>query len=209
MTNFRNIIKRLQNCWRRRKFREGSTLSRFIACDVRREILIISASRIDEGIITARVRTTNVLYLSKGLIPPSEFDPAREMQINEMWKWTGQSWGGLPDGTSIVDHLRGSDTPQDKRQLTKRCTIPHHHKIIHHSIMKETTKRSILRWIHIIFALPILAYIYGPQAEVQQYVDYFRFGYVPVVVVTGFWMWKGPAVRRLFSRLSGQSKPVN
>jgi hypothetical protein len=75
--------------------------------------------------------------------------------------------------------------------------------------MTNTTKRSILRWIHILFALPVLAYIYAPQAEVQQYVDYFRFLYIPVVVGTGFWMWKGQAVRRLFSKLSGESKPVN
>lgn len=112
MTSLRNIIKRLQSCWCRWRFREGRTLSRFIACDVRREILIVSAKRIDEGIITARVRTTNVLYLSRDLIPPPEFEPAREMQIKEMWKWTGQRWGGLPDGTSIADHLRELDGPK-------------------------------------------------------------------------------------------------
>jgi hypothetical protein len=66
--------------------------------------------------------------------------------------------------------------------------------------MKATTKRSILRWIHIIFALPILGYIYGPPAEVVQYVDYFRYIYLPVVIATGFWMWQGTAVRRLFGK---------
>jgi hypothetical protein len=109
MISFRNIIKRLWSRSHRCEFREERTLSRFIACDVRREILIVSVSRINEGIITARVRTTNVLYLSRGLIVAPEFEPPREMQISEMWKWTGQRWGGLPDGTSIVDHLRESD----------------------------------------------------------------------------------------------------
>lgn len=66
--------------------------------------------------------------------------------------------------------------------------------------MSDATKRSIVRCIHILFALPILGYIYGPPDEVKQYVSYFRYIYVPVVVLTGFWMWKGPAVRRLFSR---------
>jgi hypothetical protein len=66
--------------------------------------------------------------------------------------------------------------------------------------MNAATKRSILRWIHIIFALPILAYIYGPPAETVQYVDYFRTIYVPVVVATGIWMWKGDALRRLFAK---------
>jgi hypothetical protein len=28
--------------------------------------------------------------------------------------------------------------------------------------MKETTKRSIVRWMHIVFSIPILGYIYSP-----------------------------------------------
>ncbi|QNN20915.1 hypothetical protein HED60_01065 [Planctomycetales bacterium ZRK34] len=66
--------------------------------------------------------------------------------------------------------------------------------------MKEATKRSIVRWIHLVFALPILGYIYGPPEEVQQYVNMFRFVFLPVVIVTGLWMWKGHLVRRLVSR---------
>jgi hypothetical protein len=107
VSSIQNILKRIQSWSRRWRFREGRTLSRFIACDVRRDILIVSAAGIDEGIITGRVRTTNLLYLSRGLIPQPEFEPARELRIEEMWNWTGQSWGGLPDGTSIVDHLHG------------------------------------------------------------------------------------------------------
>jgi hypothetical protein len=74
---------------------------------VRRDILIVSAARIDERIITGRVRTTNLLYASHGLVPQPEFEPARELHIDQMWHWTGKSWGGLPDGTSIMDHLPG------------------------------------------------------------------------------------------------------
>jgi hypothetical protein len=106
-----SILKAIQRWYQRGTFGEGRTLSRFVARDVRREIVIVSAARIDEGIITARVRTTNVLYVSRGLIPKPEFDPAMELQIKKMWNWTGKNWGGLPDGTSIVDHLPrvGSD----------------------------------------------------------------------------------------------------
>jgi hypothetical protein len=106
MSSIRNTLKKLRNWSRRRTFREGKVVSRFIARDVRRDILVISAARIDEGILTGRVRTTNVLYLSRGLVPEPEFEPARELHIDEMWHWTGKSWGGLPDGTSIVDHRR-------------------------------------------------------------------------------------------------------
>jgi hypothetical protein len=68
--------------------------------------------------------------------------------------------------------------------------------------MNQGAKRSILRWIHIIFALPILGYIYGPPVEVQQYVAVFRFVFLPVVIVSGLWMWKGDALRRLLSKRS-------
>src|SRR5688572_24007931 len=102
------MFQSLQRWIRRRRFREGSTLSRFIACDVRRDILIVSVARLDEGIITGRVRTTNVLYLSHGLAREPEFGPPTELRIERMWDWAGQSWDGLPDGTSIVDHLHDS-----------------------------------------------------------------------------------------------------
>jgi hypothetical protein len=101
------MFERIQRWSRRHRFREGKTLSRLIARDVRRDILIVSAARIDEGIITGRVRTTNVLYTSRGIVPQAEFEPAQEISIDQMWHWTGKSWGGWPDGISIVDHLPG------------------------------------------------------------------------------------------------------
>ena len=96
------MFRHIRNWFRRRWYREGRTLSGFIAKDIRREILIVSASKVEEGIITGRVRTTNVLYVSAGMVPAPEFEPARELRINEMWHWTGKSWGGLPDGTSLA-----------------------------------------------------------------------------------------------------------
>lgn len=101
------LPRRLRNWWRRRTLREGRVVSQFIACDIRRDIWVVSAARIDDGLITGRVRTTNVLYVSKGLVPPSDFEEARELRIDEMWRWTGESWGGLPDGTSIADRPDG------------------------------------------------------------------------------------------------------
>lgn len=66
--------------------------------------------------------------------------------------------------------------------------------------MNSNTKRSIFRWIHIIFGLSIAAYIYGPPEETIKYISYFRFIYVPVIVLSGFWMWKGHVVSRLFAK---------
>ena len=68
--------------------------------------------------------------------------------------------------------------------------------------MNDATKRSILRWIHIIFGLSIIGYIYGPPEEVQQYAPFFQFVFVPVIVLSGFWMWKGHVLRRLISKKS-------
>jgi len=70
--------------------------------------------------------------------------------------------------------------------------------------MSPSTKHPVLRWIHILFGLPILGYIYGPAEEVQQYAPYFRYVFVPVLVLSGFWMWKGPAILRLFKGNPGQ-----
>ncbi|MEP6757017.1 MAG: hypothetical protein ABJA67_16040 [Chthonomonadales bacterium] len=99
------MFKIFQRRKRRPKFQEGETICRFIARDVRRDIIIESTVRVDEGIITGRVRTMNVLYLIRGYVQEPEFGPPQELLIEKMWDWTGQSWGGLPDGTSILDHL--------------------------------------------------------------------------------------------------------
>lgn len=64
--------------------------------------------------------------------------------------------------------------------------------------MTASTQRTILRWIHLVFGLTLIGYIYGPPEEVLQYRDNFRFFFLPTVIVTGFWLWKGPAIQRLF-----------
>jgi len=68
--------------------------------------------------------------------------------------------------------------------------------------MKQSTKRSILRWIHIVFAIPILGYVYSPFENIPQYAGPTRYVFFPVLVLTGLWMWKGQAVARLFSKRS-------
>ncbi|MEP6602314.1 MAG: hypothetical protein ABJB69_00010 [Spartobacteria bacterium] len=44
--------------------------------------------------------------------------------------------------------------------------------------MNNVTKRSILRWIHIIVTIPIFGYIYGPAPEVQEYASAVRYVFV-------------------------------
>ena len=68
--------------------------------------------------------------------------------------------------------------------------------------MNETTRRSIVRWIHLVLAIPILGYIYSPFEKLPNYAPATRFVFVPVMVLSGLWMWKGHVVRRLISKKS-------
>lgn len=66
--------------------------------------------------------------------------------------------------------------------------------------MKETTKRAIFRWIHLILAIPILGYIYSPFENLPDYAPMTRFVFFPAIALMGLWMWKGHLVRRVFAR---------
>ena len=65
--------------------------------------------------------------------------------------------------------------------------------------------RSIVRWIHLVFSIPILGYIYSPFDRIPDYAPATRFVFVPVMVLSGLWMWKGHVVRRLISKRPGQN----
>ena len=66
--------------------------------------------------------------------------------------------------------------------------------------MSQGTKRWILRTIHIVFSIPIAGYIYSPFEKIPNYAPATRFVFVPVLVLSGLWMWKGHLLRRLFSK---------
>jgi thiosulfate reductase cytochrome b subunit len=71
-----------------------------------------------------------------------------------------------------------------------------------HNIMNQGVTRSIFRWIHIVFAIPIVGYIYSPFEKIPNYAPATRFVFLPVMVLSGLWMWKGHALRRLISKKS-------
>jgi hypothetical protein len=66
--------------------------------------------------------------------------------------------------------------------------------------MNQGTIRLIFRWIHIVFSIPILGYIYSPFDQIPNYARITRFVFVPVLVLSGLWMWKGHVLRRLVSK---------
>lgn len=73
------------------------------------------------------------------------------------------------------------------------------------NIMNRGITRSIFRLIHIVFAIPILGYIYSPFDKIPNYAPATRFVFVPLMVLSGLWMWKGHVVRRLVSKRSADS----
>jgi hypothetical protein len=70
------------------------------------------------------------------------------------------------------------------------------------NIVNPGVPRWIFRWIHIVLSIPILGYIYSPFEKLPQYARPTRLVFVPIMVLTGLWMWKGHVVRRLFSKRS-------
>lgn len=74
--------------------------------------------------------------------------------------------------------------------------------------MNQSIQRSIFRWIHIIFSIPILGYIYSPFEKLPAYATPTRYVFLPTMVLTGLWMWKGHVVRRLLSKRPAQADAV-
>ena len=66
--------------------------------------------------------------------------------------------------------------------------------------MKETTRRSIFRSVHLVLSIPIIGYIYSPFDVIPDYAPATRFVFFPAMLLSGLWMWKGHVVRRFFSK---------
>jgi predicted tellurium resistance membrane protein TerC len=58
-------------------------------------------------------------------------------------------------------------------------------------MISNATKRSILRCIHLIFGIPIIGYVYSPFAELPNYAPVVRLVSIPVLILSGFWMYAG------------------
>jgi hypothetical protein len=58
-------------------------------------------------------------------------------------------------------------------------------------MISNATKRAILRCFHLVLTIPVLGYIYGEPSEVRQYAGAVRFVFVPVIILSGFWMYSG------------------
>lgn len=68
--------------------------------------------------------------------------------------------------------------------------------------MTPATKRSILRGLHMVLAIPIAGYVYSPFANLPEYAGPTRYVFFPLIVLTGLWMWKGHLLGRLMTKKS-------
>ena len=90
------MFTKLRLFFRRRKYTPGARLTGFLAPDVRRDVEVVDAAEVDSGYIVAKIRTWNLLYASGAGTP--RFEAPRRVAIDELWRWTGQPWGGpVPD----------------------------------------------------------------------------------------------------------------
>jgi hypothetical protein len=64
--------------------------------------------------------------------------------------------------------------------------------------MNAALERKIIRWIHIILSIPIIGYVYGPVAEIPEATVAVRWVFLPVIIASGLWLWKGSVVKRWF-----------
>jgi hypothetical protein len=57
--------------------------------------------------------------------------------------------------------------------------------------MKPSTKRIILRIVHLVSVIPVLGYVYQPVAEAAEYQRFTQTVFIPVAIFTGYWMYMG------------------
>ena len=57
--------------------------------------------------------------------------------------------------------------------------------------MKASTKRIILRIVHLVSVIPVLGYVYQPVAEAAQYQRFTQLVFIPLAILAGYWMYMG------------------
>jgi hypothetical protein len=66
--------------------------------------------------------------------------------------------------------------------------------------MSQAAVRTIFRWIHIVSGIPIVGYIYDSPSDTPNYAWIVREIILPMLLISGLWMWKGHWVRRMFAK---------
>lgn len=68
-----------------------------------------------------------------------------------------------------------------------------------HEIMND---RTLIRTLHLVLSVPVIGFIYGPVAHIPPAANFTRFVAVPLVAISGFWLWQKPRLVRWVRRFS-------
>jgi len=66
--------------------------------------------------------------------------------------------------------------------------------------MNRGIVRIIFRWIHIVCGIPILGYIYDSPTDTPNYAWAIQDVFLPGLLISGLWMWKGHSFDDFFRR---------
>lgn len=64
--------------------------------------------------------------------------------------------------------------------------------------LTQAKVRITLRWVHFILGLVILCYIYSPFHKYLFFQIFIKFIAIPVIVLSGIWIWKFNIFNRFF-----------
>jgi hypothetical protein len=62
--------------------------------------------------------------------------------------------------------------------------------------MKGLRERDIFRLLHLLLSVPILGYFYGPVEHIPQAAFFARWLAMPIVLLSGLWMWLKPRIAK-------------
>jgi hypothetical protein len=68
--------------------------------------------------------------------------------------------------------------------------------------MSPSTQRLLLRVVHLVFSVPVIGYVYSPFENLPDYAPKVRFVILPLLGLSGLWMWKLQIARRRLTKAS-------
>lgn len=66
--------------------------------------------------------------------------------------------------------------------------------------MSAYKQRVILRWFHLITGAILVTYIYSPWSNILAFSFLVKFIIIPILIISGIWLWKGAQIKRLFKK---------
>jgi hypothetical protein len=67
-------------------------------------------------------------------------------------------------------------------------------------------ERSIIRLLHLVLSIPILGALYGPVATIPRALWFTQWIAMPLVILSGLWMWLKPRIAGHFRRAAYERK---